>query len=99
MHIKGDKLSEIQKLCKVHKVKTLHAFGSVTRDDFSEDSDIDLVVDIDENDPFRYTDLYFSLKEKIEKLLGRKVDLLESRALKNKFFLRHLEQTKVQLYG
>ena len=99
MHIKSATLHELQKLCQRHQVKSLHAFGSVLRDDFTADSDIDLVVDFYEEDPFRYADLYFSLKEKIEELFNRNVDLLESRALKNKFFLRQLDQTKVQLYG
>lgn len=52
------KIDQIQELCKTNKVKTLFAFGSVTREDFNESSDIDLVVDIDEKDPFKYTDLF-----------------------------------------
>ena len=61
---------ELKKLCKTNKVKSLFAFGSVTREDFNEDSDMDLVVDFDENDPFKYTDLYFNLKEKLEALFN-----------------------------
>ena len=44
MHIENQKINQIKALCKQHKVKTLFAFGSVTRDDFKADSDIDLVV-------------------------------------------------------
>jgi hypothetical protein len=50
MKIEKIKIEQIQELCKSNKVKTLFAFGSVLRDDFSENSDIDLVVDIDEKD-------------------------------------------------
>jgi predicted nucleotidyltransferase len=70
----------------------------VTRDDFKADSDIDLVVDFDEKDPFIYTDLYFNLKSKLEDLLKRQVDLLEERGIKNRFFRQQLESTKVPLY-
>lgn len=99
MKIEQPKIDQIQVLCKTNKVKTLFAFGSVTRDDFNDTSDIDLVVDIDEKDPFQYTDLYFNLKSKLEDILKRQVDLLEERAIKNKIFRRELDNTKVKIYG
>jgi uncharacterized protein len=99
MHIESTKIDQIQELCKENRVKTLFAFGSVTRDDFNSESDVDLVVDFEEKDPFVYTDLYFNLKSKLEELLKRQVDLLEERAIKNRFFRQQLESTKVQLYG
>jgi len=99
MKIEEIKIEEIKELCKTNKVKTLFAFGSVIRDDFNEDSDIDLVVDIDEKDPFKYTDIYFNLKSRLEDILKRQVDLLEERAIKNKFFRRELDNTKVMIYG
>ena len=99
MKIEEFKIEQIQELCKKNKVKTLFAFGSVTRDDFNENSDVDLVVDIDEKDPFKYTDIYFNLKSRLEDILKRQVDLLEERAIKNKFFRRELDNTKVMIYG
>jgi len=99
MKIEEFKLKQIQELCKTNKVKTLFAFGSVLRADFNENSDVDLVVDIDEKDPFEYTDIYFNLKSKLEDILKLQVDLLEERAIKNKFFRRELENTKVMIYG
>lgn len=90
---------EIKKLCKTNKVKTLFAFGSVTRKSFNDKSDIDLIVDFEEEDPFKYTDLYFNLKNRLEDLFKRHVDLLEERAIKNKFFRQELENTKVLIYG
>jgi uncharacterized protein len=99
MHIEQSKQEEISKVCKQNRVKSLFAFGSVTRDDFNENSDIDLVVDFDETDPFTYADLYFNLKEKLENILKRQVDLIEERGLRNRIFKSHLDQTKVKLYG
>ena len=99
MHIASAQQKEISKVCKQHKVKSLFAFGSVTRDDFNDNSDIDLVVDFDENDPFLYADLYFDLKAQLEKIFHRNIDLLEDRGIKNLLFKKHLDQTKVKLYG
>ncbi|MCH8534892.1 MAG: nucleotidyltransferase domain-containing protein [Flavobacteriaceae bacterium] len=72
---------------------------SVIRDDFKDDSDIDFVVDFDETDPFKYTDLYFQLKENLEKLLQRQIDLIEERGIKNQFFRKELDSTKILIYG
>ena len=99
MNIDENKISQIKKLCELNKVKTLFAFGSVVRDDFNDSSDVDLVVDIDETDPYIYTDLYFNIKEKLENIFKRQVDLLEERAINNRFFRQELEKTKVKLYG
>jgi predicted nucleotidyltransferase len=99
MNIENSKISQIQELCKLNKVKTLFVFGSAIRNDFNKDSDIDLIVDIEENDPFTYTDLYFNLKTKLEEILKRKVDLLEERAIKNRFFKQELDNSKVLIYG
>ena len=99
MNIKGINIDQIKKLCEQYKVRTFSAFGSVTRDDFSDESDIDFVVDFDENDPFEYTNLYFQLKDKLEKLLKREIDLIEYRAIKNNYFRKELDETKVLIYG
>lgn len=45
--IEESKLEQIKDLCKNNKVKSLFAFGSVTRNDFHDLSDIDLLVDFD----------------------------------------------------
>jgi predicted nucleotidyltransferase len=99
MNIDENKISQIKKLCESNKVKTLFAFGSVVRDDFNDSSDVDMVVDIDENDPYKYTDLYFNIKDKLENIFKRQVDLLEERAINNRFFRQELDKTKVKIYG
>jgi len=48
MKISEKNIDRIKKLCKQYRVKTFSAFGSVTRDDFKDDSDIDFVVDFEE---------------------------------------------------
>jgi len=64
MKIIEENINRIQKLCEKYKVRTFSAFGSVTRgEDFSDESDIDFVVDFYESDPFKYTDCTFTLKK------------------------------------
>jgi hypothetical protein len=99
MKVSDKKLNQLKKLCEQYNVRTFSAFGSVTRDDFSDESDIDFVVDFDENDPFKYTELYFQLKDKLEKLFKCQIDLIEYRAIKNEYFRKELDETKVLIYG
>jgi uncharacterized protein len=93
------KINTIKTLCEKHKVIALFALGSVLTDKFGDDSDIDMLVDIDSIDPFDYTDHYFSLKDSLENIFDRPVDLLEKRALKNTNFIKNIEKNKQLIYG
>lgn len=99
MRISEKNLSRIKSLCKEYRVKNFSVFGSVLRDDFSSDSDIDFVVDFNENDPIKYTDLYFQLKDRLEQILKRQIDLIEERGIKNPFFRKEIDESKVVIYG
>ncbi len=92
-------IDQIRQACDNNKVKSLFVFGSVANDKHRPDSDIDLVVDIDESDPLDYSDYYFNLKFELEKLLDRQIDLLEQRAIRNKYLKEQIERTKVLVYG
>jgi predicted nucleotidyltransferase len=91
-------IEEIRTACVTNKVRTLFAFGSVTNDKFKSDSDVDLVVDIAETDPFAYSENYFNLKVQLEKIFNRHVDLLEQRAIRNSFLKKEIDQTKILIY-
>lgn len=99
MKISEKNLRLIKKLCKEYKVKHFSVFGSVLRNDYSTDSDIDFLVDFNENDPIKYADLYFQLKDNLEQLFKRKIDLVEERAIKNPFFRKEIDNSKIVLYG
>jgi predicted nucleotidyltransferase len=92
---KGD----INKLCKQNRVKSLYVFGSVLTDKFNDNSDIDLFVDIDSNDPLVYADNYFNLKFALQELFKRPIDLLESKAMKNPYIIRNIDNSKFLIYG
>jgi hypothetical protein len=90
---------DIQRLCKRNKVRSLYVFGSVLNERFNEKSDIDLVVDIDSNDPFIYADNYFNLKFALQDLFKRPIDLLESKAIKNPYIRDNIDRSKFLVYG
>jgi predicted nucleotidyltransferase len=99
MKISEKNIDQIKQLCKEFRVKNFSVFGSVLTDNFSSDSDIDFVVDFYENDPIKYTDLYFELKEKLEQIFNRQIDLIEDRGIRNSFFRKEIDESKVVLYG
>lgn len=90
---------EINALCRKNKVKNLYVFGSVLTDRFADNSDIDLIVDIDSDDPLDYADNYFNLKFALEELLNRQIDLLENKAIKNPYIRESIDNSKSLLYA
>jgi predicted nucleotidyltransferase len=78
-------MEKISRLCKKYKVSKLFVLGSVLKDSFSNESDIDLVVDFDQVDLTEYADNYFDFKDKLELIFNRSVDLLEERQFEIRF--------------
>jgi uncharacterized protein len=71
---------QIADFCRRHHIRRLALFGSVLRDDFGPDSDVDVLVEFEPDE--RYT--YFTLaqiEEDLAGLLGRKVDVHVPKAL------------------
>ena len=66
---------EIEDFCRHHHIRTLSLFGSVLRDDFSDDSDIDILVEFEEGHVPGLLKLV-DMEEELSALFGgRKVDL------------------------
>lgn len=86
------------KLCEKHKVQELCFFGSVLTDKFNKDSDIDIIVIFDNVELNQYFINYMSLKEKLEILFNRDVDLLEKNAIKNPIFKKIIERDQIIVY-
>ena len=69
-------------ICKQYNVFQLWAFGSVLRDDFNAHSDIDILVEFLPNS--RITLYKFQqLREELEALFGRKVDLVDKKGVED----------------
>lgn len=99
MNLLERNIEQIKRLCQSNSVNQLFAFGSITNQNFNEKSDVDLVVDINDSDPITYSDKYFNLKFSLEDMLGRAVDLLESKAIKNPYLKEEIDRTKILIYG
>lgn len=91
---------QITALCRLYGVRRLDLFGSVARGDLlTANSDIDLLVEFFPHPKLDYFSQYFSLKEALEQLLGRPVDLVTATSVRNPFFLSEVERTKQCLYA
>jgi predicted nucleotidyltransferase len=70
-----DRLNEIIVLCEAHKVKSIALFGSASKGSMHDKSDLDFLVQFSDEIPvLDYADNYFSFLEKLEHLLGKKID-------------------------
>ena len=65
---------KVEEFCRRHKIRRLSLFGSVLRDDFGPDSDVDVLVDYEAGAQVSLFDLVRQEKE-LSALVGRKVDL------------------------
>jgi len=92
-------LPELRRLCRRYGVARLELFGSAAGDAFDpQRSDLDFLVEFDA-DPSRLFDRYFGLKEGLEALYGRPVDLVTEGSLRNPYFIEAVNKTRRLLYA
>ncbi len=85
--------------CRRHHVRKLSLFGSVLRQDFGPDTDVDVLEEFDPNHVPGFIALH-GLEEELSGLLGgRKVDLLTERFLNPRIRARVLADAEVQYAG
>lgn len=95
-----DKLEDIISLCKKHRVEYLSIFGSAAQDSMRDSSDIDFLVQFsDDLAVLDYADNYFALLESLESLLGKRIDLVSRKSLKNPVLVHEIESSKIDLYA
>jgi predicted nucleotidyltransferase len=91
---------QLNSICKRHSVANLFLFGSALSNSFSETSDMDFAVLFSEElSPLEHGEAFFALKDELEALFMRKVDLVSYRVVKNPIFKRELDETKVEVYA
>jgi uncharacterized protein len=98
MNIVEKNIDHLIELCKNHKVGELYIFGSILTEKFSDNSDIDFLVQFEKIDILKYFDNYMDFKEKLEMLLGRPIDLLENQAIRNPVFRKVVDRDKKLVY-
>ena len=93
-------LDQVAALCRRTGARRLRLFGSAVREDFvPESSDLDFVVEFDALAPAKYADSYFALKEGLEMLFGRRVDLVTAGSIKNPYFRERVEAESQTVYA
>jgi uncharacterized protein len=96
------RVEEVRQICRRYGVERLDLFGSAAGEAFDDlrASDLDFVVSFERRDPPGLIDRYFGLKEDLEALFGRRVDLVMEGVIgRNPYFARSVAQTRVPLYA
>lgn len=89
---------KIADFCHRWKITELALFGSVLRNDFRPDSDVDVLVTFAPDAQWSLFDLV-EIQEALSEMLGRKVDLIEKRGLRNPFRRYEILRTKEVVYA
>ena len=91
-------MERIRSFCAKWKVREFAVFGSVLRDDFGPESDVDVLVSFQPGSPWSLWHL-FDMQDELEAMLGRRVDLVEKEALRNPFRRHEILTTRRVLYA
>jgi uncharacterized protein len=92
--------ADIAELCRRHHVSRLELFGSAAGNEFDPHrSDLDFLVEFEPLADGEHADAYFGLRESLESLLSRPVDLVMTRAIRNPYFLEAIKPTRTLLYA
>ncbi|EMS31417.1 hypothetical protein C943_02072 [Mariniradius saccharolyticus AK6] len=92
-------LDSIQTLCEKHHVEKLYLFGSAAKGTMTEGSDVDLLVKFKEMKTSEYFENFLVLKNELQGVFGRKIDLVELQTLKNPVLIDSINQSKELIYG
>ena len=88
----------IKDFCGKWKIREFSLFGSVLRDDFGPNSDIDVMVSFDEKAGWDLFDVVDMIEE-LKTIFGREVDLVEKGTIRNPFRRHSIMTTKEVLYA
>ncbi len=101
IEIVQNNIDDIIQICKTMQLQSLYLFGSASnKDRYRENSDLDFLYRFKKDanglsmSQYDYFDLLFSL----EKITGKKIDLVAEEKIKNKFFLDRINKEKIKIY-
>jgi len=89
---------EIERVCRSLPVKRLGLFGSALSQKFSHDSDVDVLVIFESGKNIDLFDKYFELKEQLEDVFKRQVDLVVDKKFKNPVLRESIDRTRIVIY-
>lgn len=94
-------MDKIIALCKKYKVAKLWVFGSILTDRFTDESDVDFLVDFEDDkiELLDYADNFFSFIHSIEDVVGRKIDLVVNKNIGNRVFRNEIDRTRQLIWS
>jgi predicted nucleotidyltransferase len=93
--IPSDRIAEF---CRKWRIAEFSLFGSILRDDFRPDSDVDVLVSFDPQAEWDLFDLV-DMRDELMAMFGRDVDLVEKEGLRNPFRRRNILCTREVIYA
>lgn len=89
---------EIEDFCRRWKVTEFALFGSVLRDDFGPDSDVDVLIELEPDAPWSSFD-WIDMIDDLRGIFKRDVDLVEKSGLRNPFRRQHILHNMRVIYA
>ena len=94
------KRREVAEICRRQGVRRLEVIGSAARDDFDESqSDIDFLVHLSDDPQDNLLDAYFGLKDALEAMFGRSVDLVSIGSVINPYVKASIERDRQLVFA
>ena len=93
-----NRLADLRRLCAEHNIRRLHLFGSAAAGDFTDQSDLDFLVEF-KPEAYQSTWFYIDVLLELRKMFDRKIDLLDTETVDNPFLAKSVNETKVLLYN
>lgn len=95
IHIDREKIAAF---CRKWKVTEFSLFGSVLREDFRSDSDVDVLVSFEQGAGWSLFDIV-EMQDELQTIMGRDVDLVEKGAVRNPFRRHSIMTNREVLYA
>ena len=89
---------DVLRLCKKYFVIELSIFGSSIREDFTQNSDVDILVSFERDSKITLFDI-IEFEKEFSQLLSRKVDIVEKESLKNPIRKNKILSTREIIYA
>lgn len=89
---------QIEAFCAKWKIREFALFGSVLRDDFRPDSDVDVLITLADDAPWSLFE-WVEMTDELKVMFGRDVDLVEKPAIRNPFRRRAILGEAKVLYA
>lgn len=95
MNLSSQHINKIRSFFSDRPVKKAYVFGSYSRDEADENSDIDILVELDHTTPIGMK--FFTYKDELEQILKKKVDLVSYEGI-SKYIKPLIDKDKILIY-